>query len=370
MSVKFFDYSREYGAIRTEVLEAVDKVFASGQLILGPQGEALELEFAQYTGAKYAVGVNSGTDALSLALLCLDIKPGDEVITVANTATATIAAIRATGAVPKFVDVDPRTLLMDLHLVPAAITAKTRAIIPVHLYGNPVNIDELMTLAHKHGLKIIEDCAHAHGSFSRNRHLGTIGDIGCFSFYPTKTIGAYGDAGMCVTNSKAHYEKLKLLRMYGFHGRAVAEVEGRNSRLDEVHAAILRLKLNSVATMLGRRKEIVRTYASKIKNSCIQLMPTEQPDTDLTHHLFVVRTAYREQLMKHLDAHQIGHGTHYRFAIHLMPAYQFLNCKKGSLPITEKSCDEVLSLPLYPNLSQDEIMAVINAVNSFVPSRT
>ncbi len=365
MAVKFFDYQREYDTLRPRILDAVDSVFSSGQLILGAQVEQFEAEFAQLVGARFAAGLNSGTDALSIALLSVGVGEGDEVITVANTATATVAAIRAIGAIPRFVDVNDETLQIDAKKIAAQISAKTKAIVPVHLYGNAAPLSELEALARDHNLHVIEDCAHAHGSKLAGKHLGTHGSIGCFSFYPTKTIGAYGDAGACITNSAEIYERLKKLRMYGFSGEPVALLEGRNSRLDEVHAAILRLKLKSAADYFSRRQHICQIYFSKIKNPHISFVKRSLPNQDTVNHLFVIRTSRREQLMAHFKQSGIGYGTHYRYPIHLMPAYRFLGYKPGDLPITEKSCAEILSLPLYPTLSDEEVEQVCAVANAF-----
>lgn len=367
--IPFFDYSREYEMIRNDITKAVDDVCRSGQLILGKQVKAFEEEFAAFTGAKFAVGLNSGTDAISLALMAFDIGHDDEVVTVANTAVATVSAIRAVGAIPRFVDVDPETLLLDVNKVAPAITGKTKAIVPVHLYGNSVDITALKAAVGSKNIAIIEDCAHAHGSKQSTKDLGTLGDIGCFSFYPTKTIGAYGDAGICITDNAELYSKLKKLRMYGFDGQPIANIEGRNSRLDELHAAILRVKLKAAPEFLKRRRDICTAYSQGIKNSHLKLIKTTAATQVLTNHLFVVRTSDRDGLMKHLEKHGIGFGTHYRYPIHLMPAYQFLGYKPDTLPATETNCNQVLSLPLFPTMTDTEVQHVIKTLNDFVPMK-
>ena len=258
--IKNWQYLDEYEHDRAMVLELVDQVFSSGRLILGPEVAAFEAEFAGYCGAAYGVGVNSGTDALFLALKALGVGPGDEVITVANTAVPTVAAIRAAGAMPVFVDVEEDTFLIDAAMIEPAVTSRTRCILPVHLYGQAADMEPLQEIAKRRGLRIIEDCAQAAGALYQGKKAGSFGDVGAFSFYPTKVLGGYGDGGMAITNNKAYFEKLKGLRFYGMKQAYYAEEEGFNSRLDEVQAALLRRKLGRLDEAVRRRQEIAQHY--------------------------------------------------------------------------------------------------------------
>ena len=267
-----FDYLPEYRQLEEEIGGAVRRVFASGCLILGPEVEGFEQECAAYLGVPWAVGVNSGTDALVLALRALEIAPGDEVITVANAGVPPVAAIRAAGAFPRFVDVDPGALLMDPDGLEQAVTSRTRCVLPVHLYGNPAPLQQITAFASRHGWPVVEDCAQAQGATYLGKRSGGMGDVGCFSFYPTKTLGAYGDGGMCVTGSAVLLERLRMLRMYGFKNDRHAHCEGLNSRLDEVQAAILRVKLKYLDAALEARREIARQYREGLGGSTYRLL--------------------------------------------------------------------------------------------------
>ncbi len=312
---------------------------------------------------KFGIGVNSGTDAIRVALCALGIKIGDEVITVANTAVPTISAIRETGATPVFIDIK-NDYTIDENLIKNAITKKTKAILPVHLYGKSCNMPAVIKIAKKYKLKIVEDCAQAHGAKFHGKNAGTFGDISCFSFYPTKNLGAYGDGGMILTGDLKLAEKCRLLRMYGIKNNYLAKIEGFNSRLDEMQAAILNVKLNCLDKWISRRQKIAGYYLENIKNNKISL-PIVDDLNDHAFHLFVIRTAKRKKFLDYLTKNKIGFGIHYPHPIHLHPAYKFLGYAKGNLPITEKFSDEIVSLPIFPELNEKEIGHITNTINKF-----
>ncbi len=342
--------------------EAMRRVLSSGQLILGTEVSDFETEFAAFTGTQHAVGVASGTDALILALRALEIGPEDEVICVANGPVPTVAAIRAVGATPRFVDVDSGTLQLDVNLVEMALTTRTRCLLPVHLYGCPVDLDPLVSLAESHNLKLIEDCAQAHGARYGNRPVGTSAAIGCFSFYPTKNLAALGDAGACITNDPNLDQRLRELRMYGFRGRAIAEIDGMNSRLDELQAALLRPALAALPAALQQRSEHAAAYLSGLNSDLLRL-PNVTARGTAAWHQFVIRSPNRDAIQRLLREDSILCGIHYAWPVHLMPAYKDPGDGAPSLPVTEQACDEVLSLPILPELTSDEISRVIDAVN-------
>jgi dTDP-4-amino-4,6-dideoxygalactose transaminase len=359
--IPVFDYLRGHARIREEVETAIGRVLASGKLILGPEGEALEAEFARYVGVDFAVGVGSGTDALVVALRALGIGPGDEAITVGHTAAATVQAIGEVGAAPRLVDVDDRSLLIDPQHAAAAIGPRTRAIVPVHLYGHPAAMPAILALASRHGLAVVEDCAQAHGARIARRHVGSFGTIGCFSFYPTKNLGAYGDGGMCVTDDPMLAERMRRLRFHGFDAARVAQLAGINSRLDEVQAAVLRVKLRHLDGWLAARRAHARHYLEELEGAPLRLPPTAA-GTEPAWHLFVVRLEQRARIIESLTRAGIGCAVHYPQPVHRMPAYDRLGCGPGSLPVTERAAREVLSLPMFPELEPGEVEAVCRAL--------
>ena len=361
--IAYFSYLPEYLKLKEEIDEAIRRVLASGRLILGPEVREFERECAGSLGIPAAVGVNSGTDALILALRALEIGPGDEVITVANAGVPPVAAIRATGATPRFVDVEPGNLLMDPAGLESVLTTRTRCILPIHLYGQPVDMDPILEFAASHGLRVVEDCAQAHGATYRGKQLGGFGEIGCFSFYPTKILGAYGDGGLCVTGDRALEERLRMLRMYGFRGDRHAHCEGLNSRLDEVQAAILRVKLGHLDTAIRARREIARRYREGLRGSSCRVPETAREGTHV-YHLFVVRAPERPRLIEELERAGIGFGIHYPDPVHLMEAYRFLGYREGGLPVTEEACREVISLPIYPGLEAEDVEQVIRTLRA------
>ena len=359
--IPVFDYLRGYQQIRGEVAAALRRVIASGQLILGPEGESFEREFATYVGAPQAVAVGSGTDAIVIALRALGIGPGDEVITVSHTAAATVGAVREAGATPRLVDIDRGSLLIDPNQIEARVGPRTRAILPVHLYGRPAAIDAILAIAARHGLAVVEDCAQAHGARIAGRHVGTFGTIGCFSFYPTKNLGALGDGGLCVTGDSQLAERIRQLRFHGFDRRRTAQIEGLNSRLDEIQAAVLRVKLRHLEVSLSARRRVAQQYLEAFSGTDLCL-PQCEPGTDHAWHLFVVRSRQRPRWIECLTRAGIGYGIHYPVPVHLMPAYEHLGYSLGSLPVTECAATEVLSLPMFPELSVEEVQAVCRAV--------
>ena len=359
--VRSFDLVRNLETVRQEILQSIERVLDSGVIILGPETQAFEDEFAKMAGADFAVGVASGTDALILALRACGVQAGHEVITVANTAVPTASAIRAIGAIPVFADVSDDTLLMDPGKVELLITQRTRAILPVHLYGLIAPMEELTDIAERYSLRVIEDCAHAHGATLDGRHAGTFGDIGCFSFYPTKNIGALGDAGLCLTGSAELAEKLRQLRMYGFGRERIASVDGVNSRIDELQAAILRVRLKHFPENQRRRTAIAERYLSALQGLAVRL-PVADPRQQHAWHQFVIRTADRERVTSALDKNSVGWGIHYEYCLHRMPAFAPFFCDGQSLPVTEKATDEILSLPVSPELTDLECDRVIGVL--------
>jgi dTDP-3-amino-3,4,6-trideoxy-alpha-D-glucose transaminase len=338
-----------------EIHEAVERVLRSGWFILGPELESFEARFASYLGARHAVGVATGTDAIELALRAAGVGPGAEVITVSHTAVATVCAVERAGAKPVLVDIDPATYNIDPRHVEAAITPRTAAILPVHLYGRPADLTALQAIARKHRLLLIEDCAQAHGAMHGGRKVGTIGDLAAFSFYPTKNLGAYGDAGAVVTNDGNFAERLRRLRNYG-QARRYEHVEaGINSRLDELQAAILSVKLDHLDEFNGMRRQLAAAYRESVSGV---VLPSEGEGDQHAYHLFVVRHARRDAMREWLDAHGVGTAVHYPAPVHMQPAYAHLGLREGSLPASELCAREVVSLPLYIGLTADDVRHV------------
>ena len=367
--VKYWDYLPEYERHRASILNIVDEVFSSGRLILGCHVERFEKNFSSFCGATFGIGVNSCTDALFLALKTLDIGTGDEVITVANTAVPTVAAIRAAGAVPVFSDVELDTFLMDTEQLEKLITAKTRCILPVHLCGQAAAMKPILQIAAKHGLFVVEDCAQAAGATYNGEKVGSIGTVGAFSFYPTKILGTFGDAGMLTTSAEKIAERLRRLRFYGMQGDYYAEEEGYNSRIDEIHAALLDFRLQWLEEEVGLRKSIARLYSEGLKGVGDIALPGTRPDRDHRYYLYTIRTCFRDELRNYLTKCGIETRINYPFPIHLMRGYSFLGYAKGSLPVTEQLAGEILSLPMYGALPLEHVDRVIAAINSFFSER-
>jgi len=363
MRIPFVDLKRQHLAIQQELETVALETLRSGWYVLGENVRAFEAEFAAYCGVRYGLGVGSGTEALHLALRACEIGPGDEVITVSHTAVATVAAIRQAGATPVLVDIHPTSLTLDPALLEPAITPRTKAVIPVHLYGQPADLDPILKVARRYGLRVIEDCAQAHGASYRGRRVGSWGDLGCFSFYPTKNLAACGDAGMIVTDDEKLAERVRLLRQYGWQDHYISQIEGINSRLDELQAALLRVKLRHLEEWNARRRELAQLYNALL--SPVVVTPIASPETQPVYHLYVIRCSRRDELQAYLREQGIGTLVHYPVPVHLQPAYAFLGLGPGSLPESERAAREVLSLPLYPELTFTELEQVVAAVRAF-----
>jgi len=357
MEIKVWSYLKEYAQSKEEILKAVEEVFESGQLILGEKGISLEKNYSAYCGVKYGVGVDNGTNAIVLALYALGIGKGDEVITVSNTAIPTVSAIVTTGATPVFVDINPDTYLMDVTQLEAAITCKTRCIIPVHLFGQCVDMDPLLEIAKKHKLFVLEDCAQSQGSEYKGKKSGSLSDISTTSFYPTKILGGYGDGGMVITNNEELEKKLRRLRFYGAEKTYYAIEHGYNSRLDEVQAAILLAKLPKIDQYVARRREIAALYNTLLKDTEL-VLPKEESYGKHAYYLYVVRHPKRDNIISMLKENNIFVNISYPWPIHIMTGYEYLGYKEDDLPETEMAAKEIFSLPMYPTLEDDEIIFV------------
>ena len=366
--VRYWEYLPDYFSHRERILEIVDEVFSSGRLILGSRVESFEANFAAFCGAGFGVGVNSCTDALFLALKALDIGAGDEVITVANTAVPTVSAIRATGATPVFVDVENDTFLMDAGKVKDAITARTRCLLPVHLCGQAVDMAPLLALAETQGVAVVEDCAQASGALYRGGKVGSFGVMGAHSFYPTKILGAFGDAGMVVTSREDLVRRLRRLRFYGMDGGYYSEEEGYNSRLDELQAALLDFRLQGLEREVLLRRDRASAYAAALEGVGDILLPGTRPDRSHQYYLYTIRTAFRDRLQEHLACRGIETRINYPAPIHLMRGYSFLGYEPGALPVTEKLSGEILSLPMYGALPLENLERVVAAIRDFFNS--
>lgn len=366
MTIRVWDYLPEYQDEREEVLAAVAKVFESGQLILGPSVAGFEAEFAAYHGVTHCAGVDNGTNAIKLGLQALGVGQDDEVITVANTAAPTVVAIDGTGAKPVFVDVREDDFLMDTDLVAAAITPRTKALIPVHLYGQCVDMVPLRRLAGQHGLAVLEDCAQAHGARHHGQLAGAMGDAAAFSFYPTKVLGAYGDGGAVITGDEHTDQNLRRLRYYGMEDRYyVEQTPGHNSRLDEVQAEILRGKLRRLDAYISGRRAIAQRYDEALADLAEPgglVLPAVTPGNQHVYYLYVVRHPRRDEIIERLRAYDVSLNISYPWPVHTMAGFEHLGYAKGSLPVTEKLAGEVFSLPMYPSLPPDRQQAVIQAL--------
>lgn len=352
-----------YQVLRTEIDSAVLRVLESGWYLQGAEVQSFEQEFAAWMGFADAVGVGNGTDALELTLRALGIGPGDEVIAPTHTATATIAAIELVGAKPVLVDMETRYFTLDPARVSEAITRRSKALIPVHLYGQPVDMDALLALAAKHDLKVVEDCAQSHGARYHGHMTGTMGDMAAYSFYPTKNLGALGDGGAVGSSNVELTRQARALAQYGWHQRYISDRAGMNTRLDEIQAAILRCKLRQLNADTARRIEIANCYSAAL-NGCVTV-PAVREGCQHVYHLYVIRHPERDALSQHLSKQGIGTAIHYPLPNHLQPAYRGRLGDTGSFPEAEKAVHEILSLPLYPELTNDQVDYVIESVLSF-----
>lgn len=362
MSIPLWSYREEYEELREDILSACDRVFQSGVLLRGEEGKAFERAMAAAHQVKGGVGVGNGTDAIYIALAALGVKAGDEVITVSNTAVPTVSAISTLGAKPVFVDVN-EDFLMDVDKLEAAITERTRAIVPVHLYGQCVDMDPLMEVAKRHGLKVVEDVAQAQGAFYKGRPAGSLGDASTFSFYPTKVLGAYGDAGMILSDSEDVLAMARSLRFYGMETTYYAERNGYNSRLDEVQAAILSLKLPKVEPWVKRRREIAARYTAAFDGTAVT-PPREQNYGQHAYYIYVVEHEDRDGMIERLAAKGVMCNISYPWPIHTMRGYQHLGYREGDLPVSERKAKRIFSLPMYPYLTDEQVETVINAVKA------
>ncbi len=359
--IPLVDLKAQYAGIKSEIDEAIQRVLDNTSFIGGNELTDFEADFANYCNAKHAIGVSSGTEALRLALIACGVGEGDEVITSPSTFIATVEAVAGVGAKPVFVDVDEETNNIDPALVEAAITEKTKAIIPVHLYGYPVDMDPILDVAHKHGLKVIEDAAQAHGAEYKGKRIGEFGDVACFSFYPGKNLGAYGDAGGIVTNDDAMAEEIRLLRDHGRSDKYEHKVLGFNSRLDSLQAAILRVKLAHMEDWTEQRRAAAAIYGELLQDAGIRL-PVEQAGYKPVYHLFVVRTPERDRIGAALKEAGVASGVHYPIPLHLQPALKHLGHGEGDFPNCEKNARECLSLPMFPELTREQAQEVAQQV--------
>jgi dTDP-4-amino-4,6-dideoxygalactose transaminase len=362
--IPLVDLKKQYESIKDEIDGAIADVVQSCQFILGEQVEAFEADFAAYCQSKFAFGVNSGTSALHLALLAAGIGPGDEVITVSYTFVATAAAICYTGARPVFVDIDPLTCNIDPAKIEAAITPNTKVIMPVHLYGSCADMDPIIGIARKHNLLVIEDAAQAHGAEYKQRRAGSMGELACFSFYPGKNLGAYGEGGAVVTNNEQYVELIRQLRDQGQSTKYHHDRMGYNYRMEGMQGAILGVKLRHLDDWNLARRKHAEVYARELADTGLRL-PEERPDCKSVYHVFSVFTERRDDLRQHLQRAGISTGIHYPIPVHLQRGYHHLGYKTGDLPYTERVCKEVLSLPMYPELSSDDLMRVTDSVRQF-----
>jgi dTDP-4-amino-4,6-dideoxygalactose transaminase len=363
--IPVIDLKKQYESIRSELDDAISRVLTKGSFILGAEVAAFEREFAEYCEVPHAVGVASGTEALQLALLACGVGENDEVLTTAHTAVATVSAIEATGARPVLVDIDLNRYTLNPNLLAQSITPRTRAIIPVHLYGCPVDMDPVIQFAREKNLFVVEDCSQAHGALYEGRKVGSLGDIAAFSFYPTKNLGAFGDGGAVVTGNPELAERVRLLRQYGWKEHYISSVKGINSRLDELQAAILRVKLRRLDEWNERRRQLADLYFELLAGAEVTL-PSLPENSSHIFHQFVIRHPQRDALKKYLKERGMHTLVHYPVPIHLQPAYKDLGYSLGRFPDAETTSREVLSLPLYPELAGENIQQICRNVIDFL----
>lgn len=366
MTIRLVDLRAQYLSFKGEIDAAIDGVLARASFVRGDEVALFERAFATFCGVKEAVGVASGSDALRLALIVCEVGPGDEVVTTPLTFVATAEAIFQAGAKPVFADIDSDTLNLDPVQVRRVITEKTKAILPVHLYGNPVDMDGLLEIAARHGLRVIEDAAQAHGARYKDQRVGTMGDAGCFSFYPTYNLGAFGDAGMVVTNNSRVAERIRLLRDHGRQGKYEHLRVGFNSRMDALQAAVLQVKLTRLDGWNARRRAIASGYRKLLSDSGLGL-PSEDPWVEPVYHRFVVRTPRRGHTRRLLTSANIETGMHFPIPVHLQPAFRQLGYQLGDFPVSERAAQEVLSLPMYPELTDGQVHEVARSLRQALP---
>lgn len=369
MKVPFMDLKRVGSEVLTEIKESVNKVIDHGGFIQGPEKKQFEKDFANYCGTKHSIGVDSGTSALELGLRALNINEGDEVITVSNTFYATVAAIRAVGAKPVFVDINPETYLIDAHKAKLAITNRTRAILPVHLYGQPADMDDLLGLkdpSGAHELNVLEDACQAHGASYGGIICGNLGDIAAFSFYPGKNLGAYGDGGAVTTNDDSLAEKVRLLHEYGQRKKYYHDIEGGNHRLDTLQAAVVGTKLKYLNQWNEQRRLAAQKYNEQLGGVSEVKLPKEAANRKHVYHLFVVQVPDRDGLQNYLQEQGVSSGLHYPIPLHLADAFKHLGYKEGDFPVTENAAKHIISLPMFPGITDDEISYTCDKVKDFL----
>ncbi len=369
MKIPFLDLSALSAEIASEVSNRWKVIVDQSDFVLGWEVIGFEQEFAEYCACDYAVGVASGLDALKLILRAMDIGQGDEVITAANSFIATALAISSVGAVPILVDMNDRDFLMDVQALESAITPRTKAIIPVHLYGQAVDMNPIMELACKRGLKVIEDAAQAHGALCNGRRCGSLGDAAAFSFYPGKNLGAFGDGGAVTTNDAVLADRIRMLRNYGSHRRYHHDELGENSRLDTVQAAVLSVKLKNLEEWNATRRHIAGRYAAGLANVAGLRLPTTNEYAEHVHHLYVIRTMRRDALIQYLQDRDIGCIIHYPIPIHLQKAYAYRGWMSGDFPVAEQAANEILSLPLFPSMTDAQVDYVVDTIIEFLSER-
>jgi dTDP-4-amino-4,6-dideoxygalactose transaminase len=362
--IPLIDLSRQYFSIKEEVDEVVARVIERGAFTLGPELESFEENFAQYCGTKFAIGVGCGTEALHLSLKALGVGQGDEVITVPNTFVATVEAILMCDARPVFVDVDERTYNLDVSQLERALTERTKAIIPVHLYGQPAEMDEIIEFAKGYGLKVVEDACQAHGARYKGKRVGSWGDAGCFSFFPSKNLGAFGDGGIVVTDSKEVAEKIKRLRHHGHLDKFTHLEPGFCSRLHNLQAAVLNVKLSYLDEWNRRRQRLSALY-TRLLDELLVKTPLIHGRAEHVFHLFVIRVKKRDLVRRFLEEKGIQTGIHYPIPIHLQPAYKDLGYREGSFPVAETLAKQIISLPLFPEMREEEVGTVVHAFKEF-----
>jgi dTDP-4-amino-4,6-dideoxygalactose transaminase len=362
--VPLLDLKTQYETIRAEIRFVIERVLDSQNFILGPEVAGLEREIAEYSQCKFGIGVSSGTDALLVALMAIGVKPGDEVITTAYTFFATAGVISRLGAVPVFADIEADTFNIDPNKIESKISSRTRAVIPVHLFGRMARMDAIVEIANRHGIRVIEDAAQAVGAEYQGRRAGSIGDLGCFSFYPTKNLGAFGDAGMVTTNDVALNERVRMLRVHGYRTKYHNQAIGGNFRLDEMQAAILRVKLKYLDRWTEARRRNVGLYRDLLPEEV--LAPADDPRGRHIYNQFVIRSKDRDRLMDWMKDHSIGSEIYYPVPLHLQECFSPLGGKPGDLPETERACSETLALPIYPELTDEMIGYVAATIRKFV----
>ena len=365
MNVPLLDLKAQYATIREEIRDAIEEVLASQHFILGPKVTGLEQQIAEYSGAGYAVGVASGSDALLLALMALDVGPGDEVITTPYSFFATASAVSRLGATPVFVDIQPRTYNIDPKKIEEKITERTRAILPVHLFGQMADMDPILEVAKRHGLKVVEDAAQSIGATYKGKKAGTIGELGCFSFFPSKNLGGYGDGGMVVTNDEQVAERIRVLRVHGSKPKYYHQVVGINSRLDALQAAVLSTKLSYLEGWSAARRRNAAFYDAAFSDVNVET-PYIEPFNVSIYNQYVLRVACRDDLMAHLKNQEIGCEIYYPVPLHLQACYQHLGYREGDFPESERAARKTLALPVYPELTEMQQEYVVSHIKAFV----